>query len=127
MKLPAGLIRLLGVGLLIFAAGVLASCEYLPFGYTPIKDIVANPTAYEGKEVKVRGRVLEVTKIPFVEPKFYTLAADGYQLPVLTEHTTPAVDAEVVVIGRVENIAIIGNQSIGMHIRESKRLDKPLL
>lgn len=110
---------------MIFALSVLASCEYLPFGYTPIKDIVANPTAYEGKEVKVRGRVQDVTKIPFVEPKFYTLAADGYQLPVLTEHTTPAVNAEVVVIGRVENIAIIGNQSIGMHVREIKRLDKP--
>jgi hypothetical protein len=126
MKLPKGLVRICGLGLLILAAALFAGCEYSPFGYTPIKEIVANPTVYEGKEVKVKGRVQEVTKIPFIEPKFYTLVADGYSLPVLTDQAIPAVDTEVVVIGRLENIAIIGSQSIGMHIREIKRVDKPI-
>jgi len=118
--------RVVLLALTALLLGNLAGCEYLPFGYTPIGDIVANPAAYEGREVKVKGRVQDVTKVPFMETKFYTLAADGYQIPVLTDRTLPMVDSEVVVIGEVENIAIINNQSIGLHIREIKRVDKPL-
>ena len=112
--------------MVVVLLGWLAGCEYLPGGYTPIADIIANPAAYEGKQVKVKGRVQDVTKVPLMETKFYTLAANGYQIPVLTDRTLPTVNSEVVVIGEVENIAIINNQSIGMHIREIKRLDKPL-
>lgn len=118
------------IGMLLVVASMVvlcavAGCEYLPFGYTPVKDIINNPSAYDGKEVKVRGKVLEVTKIPFVESKFYNLAADGYEIPVMTDHSTPPANTEVVVIGKVENIAIINNQSIGLHIEETKRIDRP--
>ena len=31
-----------------------AGCDYLPFGYTEIGDVVRNPALYEGKEIKIR-------------------------------------------------------------------------
>jgi hypothetical protein len=108
---------------LLFLFLTSAACEYLPFGFTPIKDIVNNPAQYENREVKVKGVVSQVTKLPFLEIKLYILTEDNYQIPVLTRGTLPPAESRVVVTGVVENVAIVGNESVGLHLRETKRLD----
>lgn len=105
----------------------LAGCAYVPFGYTPIKDIVENPAHYANKEVKVKGDVSDVTKLPFLDTAFYTLTQDNYQIVVTTQGTAPATNSRVVVVGTVENVAIIGDESIGLHLREIKRVDSQFL
>src|SRR5258706_15252906 len=63
----------------------LAACDYLPLGYTPIKDIVTAPANFEGKEVKLKGRVTDITKLPILELKSFRLQDDTGQITVTTE------------------------------------------
>lgn len=108
--------------LLIFLAGVLlAGCDYLPI-YTSIKEVVTTPANYEGKEVRIRGTVKNVTKIPIVDFKMFILEDDSGQINVITNEALPAVNDKVAVKGIVETTALIGGQSIGLRVKESKRL-----
>ncbi|MDR3570434.1 MAG: hypothetical protein P4L43_20615 [Syntrophobacteraceae bacterium] len=103
-----------------------AGCQYLPFGLTSIKDIVNNPSAYDGREVKVRGTVSEITKLPLIDMKLYVLSEGGSKIVVVTSGTTPSANSKVIVMGRAENVAILNDESVGLHIRELKRIDNPL-
>lgn len=113
--------------LLVVSALALSACAYVPFGFTPIKDIVNHPTQYENKQVKVQGTVSEVTKLPFLNTAFYTLTEDHAQITVTAKTTAPATNTHVIVVGIVESVAIVGDQSIGLHIREIKRVDGSFL
>lgn len=111
--------RRLAIALLAFA---LAACDALGLGYTPIKEIVAAPARFEGAEVKVKGVVASVTKVPFVETKAFTLRDDGAELLVTTEGAAPVVGEKVSVRGKVENTAIVGGRSLGLRLVERERL-----
>ena len=106
----------------IAAAMLLAGCDYLPFGYTPIKDIVAAPANFEGKEVKLKGKVKDISRLPIVELKSFVLQDDTGEISVHTQGDLPAVDDKMVLRGTVTSPAIIGGQALGLHVRETKRL-----
>ena len=108
------------VALLVVAT--LAGCDYLPFGYTPIKDIVAAPANFEGKEVRLKGRVKDITKVPIVELKSFVLQDETGEISVSTQGTLPAVNDSVMVKGIVKSAVIVGGQSLGLHVSETKRL-----
>lgn len=112
--------RIVFTGLL--AALALAGCDYLPFGYTPIKDIVAAPANFEGKEVKLKGRVRDVIKLPIVDLKAYTLQDEGGEITVTTHGALPAANAEVALKGTVKSAVIIGGHSLGLRVEETRRL-----
>jgi hypothetical protein len=99
----------------------LAGCDYLPFGYTPAKEIAANPAAFEGREVKLKGTVVDVMKLP-VLGQGYLLEQDGAQVFVATQGELPAMKAEVALKGTVRSAAIIGGKALGTRVDESKRL-----
>jgi hypothetical protein len=109
------------VVLLCFAA--LTGCDYLPFGYVPVKDIVSNPAQYEGQKIKVKGVVSDVTKISLLGIRWYTLNDKGSQIMVVAKETLPVANKQVIVIGAVENFMLIGNESLGLHLSEIKRID----
>lgn len=100
---------------------LLSGCDYLPFGQTPVKDIVAAPTQFEGKEVRIRGKVKDVTKIPLIDLDMYVVDDGSGELTVISHGTLPAVNDIVNVRGVVESAAILGGQSIGLRIKETKR------
>jgi hypothetical protein len=108
---------------LLLCFSSLAGCNYLPTGTVPIKDVLANPTKYDGKEVKVKGEVSDVTRIPLVGVKFYILNDEGQQILVVPKESIPESRSKVTVIGVVRNLAIIGGESVGPHLEEVKRLD----
>lgn len=99
----------------------LTGCDYLPFGYTPIKEILAAPANFEGKEVKVRGRVKDAMQLPIIGRAF-TVQGDGGEIVVMTQGALPAVNTEVTLRGIVRSAAIIGGQSLGLRVEELKRL-----
>lgn len=101
-------------------------CDYLPVGTVSLEDIFSNPTKYDGKEVKVRGVVSDVTKIPLVGIKFYVLSDAGRQILVVARDTLPESKSKVTVVGVFRNLAIIGGESVGPHIEETRRLDYAL-
>ena len=96
-------------------------CDYFPFGYTDIKDIVQKPAYYEGKEIKVKGTVSNVFKIPFVEIKFYTVKDAGGELTVITDGPLPGTNQDIKIRAVVDSTAIIGGESIGLKLKEIKR------
>lgn len=104
----------------LLAAVLLAGCDYLPFGYTPVKEILAAPANFEGKEVKLKGRVADVTKLFGL--KAYTLQDDTERITVVTEGDLPAANESVALKGTVNSAAIIGGQSLGLRVEETKRL-----
>src|SRR5512135_2142284 len=107
--------------LLTMLALSLGGCNYLPVGTTPIKDIVAAPASFEGKDVKLRGTVKDVTKVPLLDIRQYTLDDGGGEITVVTAGDLPAEKANVLVKGKVESTAIIAGQSLGLHVKETER------
>jgi hypothetical protein len=109
--------------ILVLCTSLFSGCDYLPTGRVTIKDIISNPSQYDGKEVKVKGVVSDVTKIPLVGVKFYVLNDQNAQIFVVPKESVPASKSTVTVIGVVKNVAIIGGESIGPHIEEVRRVE----
>jgi len=103
---------------ILAASLVLGGCDYLPVGTTPIKDIVAAPASFEGKEVKLRGTVKSVTKVPLLNIRQYTLDDGSSEIVVVTSGDLPAEKSKLLVKGQVESTAIIAGQPLGLHIQE---------
>jgi hypothetical protein len=106
----------------LFLLLLLAGCDYLPCGFTPIGEIVRNPGSLEGKTIKVKGEVTEVTKIPLLEWKSYTLRDDSGEILVLTEETLPALHKKTAIKVQVQTMAIINEQSFGLRLIEVEKL-----
>ena len=98
-----------------------AGCDYLPFGYTPVKEVAANPASFDGKEVKLKGKVVDVVRLP-VLGQAYSLEEDGAQLFVVTRGELPTVKSEVALKGTVRSTVIIGGNALGTRVEETKRL-----
>ena len=101
---------------------MLAGCDYLPFGYTSIREITAAPASFEGKEVKLKGEVKALTKVPLLDLKSFVLQDGTGEIAVTTKGALPAANSKVVLTGTVASAAIIGGQSLGLHVSETRRL-----
>jgi len=110
-------------GLLLAGALLgLGACDYLPAGFTPIADILGQPAAFEGREVKVSGKVVDVNKIPFLNIELYTLRDESGEIVVTRPAELPRVGEALAVRGRVESLAILGGEGFGTALRETGRL-----
>lgn len=105
------------VGSLLFVLA-LAGCDY--FGYTPIKDIAAVPGQFEGKEVKIKGKVSSPVQVFSV--RMFTLKDDTGEITVSTSGALPAPGTEVVLKGTVKRAVVIGGKSLGLRVEETQRL-----
>lgn len=100
---------------------LITGCDALPFGDTPIREITAAPAQFEGKEVKLKGKVTAVTKLPLVDLKAYTLRDATGEITVSTQGALPAVNATVGLRGTVKSAMIVGGQSLGLRVEEIRR------
>jgi hypothetical protein len=113
--------RVLALGALLTVL-LLPSCTQFGIGFTKIGDLLANPQKYSAQEVRVRGRVTNVLKLPFVATKIYSIRDDSGEINVRTDREAPIVGAtEVRVKGVLDSVATIGLQNIGLHLREIER------
>ena len=106
---------------LALAMVLVAGCGHLGIGVTPVADIKRNPTAYEGREVVIKGTVREVTKLPIVELKTYVIADSTGEMTVTTKAAPPAKGERLIVRGEVSSAAIVGGHSFGLHLGERER------
>ena len=106
----------------LIAIGCLPGCDYLPFGYTKIGEIVAKAAQFEGREVKIRGKVMDTSKIPLLNIKSYSLQDDTGTIIVITSGPLPAMGQEIGIRGFAENMLIVGGQSFGLTFKETTRL-----
>lgn len=116
--------KFLRLGLFLGLAA-LAGCASLPFGYTQIREITAAPASFVGKEIKIRGKVKSLTRIPLLEIGMFTLDDGTGEILVIPAGTVPAEQEVVTISGKVESLAIIGGRSIGLHFKETGRMPGP--
>lgn len=109
------------LGAVLAGVLLLSGCDYLPFGQTPLKEIVAAPVQFEGKEVRIRGKVKDVTRIPLINLSMYIVDDGSGEITVMAQDKLPAMGDTVNVRGVVESAAILGGQSLGLRIKETKR------
>lgn len=96
-------------------------CDRFPIRAVNINDIQSNPTKYETKEIIICGKVTNVVKIPFVGIRMYMVNDGSGELPVIAGATLPGLNENVTVTGIVDSTMIIGDQTIGLKLREIKR------
>lgn len=106
--------------LIFLVAAVLAGCD-AGAGVMPIGEITQNASTLEGREVKLRGTASQLVKLPFADTKGYKLKDATGEIVIWTSGTMPGEGEEVVVRGRVENIAIVSGQSLGLTLKEIER------
>ncbi len=106
---------------LILVLLALAGCDRLPFGYTPVADIIRAPGSYENKQVTVHGEVTDVVKLPFPDVHYYSLRDGDAEIIVFVGESVPGIGDRVSVAGTVNSPAIIGGVGLGLHMTEQRR------
>jgi hypothetical protein len=100
---------------------LLLGCAKLGIGFTKIGDLIAAPQKFAQKEVSIKGKVTNVLKIPFVSTKIYTVQDNSGEINVRTFGEVPLIGSAVKVKGAVDSVALIGEQTTGLHLREIER------
>lgn len=110
----------------LLLGAALAACTALGIGVTPIGDIVANPSRFDNAEVRVKGRVTNINKVPLLGLKLYTLRDDTGEITVVAAgDTLPALDSRVAIRARVETAAIVQGEALGLRLTEVERSTPP--
>ena len=74
-----------------------------------------------GRKVRVKGDVTSALKIPIVATKLYALRDETGEITVVTSGSVPGIGARVRVEGVLENVAVVGTATVGLHISETRR------
>ena len=104
----------------LVCALALAGCDYLPFGYTPVKDITQAPGRFEGSEVKIKGHAASATSL--LGLRAFALRDDTGEILVMTEGELPASGDSVALKGIVKSAMIVGGAPVGLRVEETERL-----
>ena len=84
-----------------------------------IADLQHNPGRYQDRSVRIDGVVTSSWGVPLVPFKLYKVDDGTGEVTVISQGArTPTRGAHVHVRGRVNELAVVGGQSIGLHIRE---------
>jgi len=84
-----------------------------------VAELQYNPGRYHHRTVAVEGVVTSSWGIPLVPFQMYRVDDGTGEVTVLSQHgRTPARGARVRVRGKVEQVAVLGGRSLGLHLRE---------
>ena len=90
-------------------------------GERSIAQLQSNPGRYVDRNVTVEGVVTSAWGIPMVPFKAYRVSDGSGEMLVLSDNTRlPSKGARVRVSGEVEEFAMFGGRSIGLHLREKR-------
>ena len=104
---------------------VLSACgpgQTPPVIFHKISDVKDKPTDWEGRSVRLRGRVSGLLSVPFTTIKAYELTDDSGAIYVVAESNLPSTGEQVAILGKVKNMVIVGNASMGLVVLEGRRL-----
>lgn len=112
MKAPRLAIALLG-------AFLITGCAARGVKIAELKD---QPTKYDDKSVKVTGVVTSSWGLPLVPFQLYKVDDGTGEITVMSRYgRTPAKGTRVQVKGKVNEFAVFGGRSVGLHIQEEDR------
>jgi len=105
------------MGLVIAASALGGACASM--GSRSISEVQTNPGKFADKTVTVEGVVTTSWGIPLVPFKVYRVSdGSGEMLVISDNNRIPGKNARVRVRGEVEEFALIGGRSFGLHLRE---------
>jgi hypothetical protein len=85
-----------------------------------VAELKYNPGRYENKTVSIDGVVTSSWGVPLVPLKFYRVDDGTGEVTVISQSgRVPTRGAHVRVKGKVDDVATLGGQSIGLHIRQT--------
>ena len=106
----------------IAVAGLLSGCA-LTTRRPSIAELKYNPGRYQDKTVAIDGVVTSAWGVPLVPFKMYKVSDGTGEVTVVSQNgRVPSKGAHVRVKGRVEDVATLGGQALGLHLQE-KDLD----
>jgi hypothetical protein len=86
-----------------------------------IADLSNNPGRYYDKTVTVEGTVTSSWGVPMMALQVYRISDGTGELTVLSQRNrVPGRGARVRVTGEVDEVAMLGGRSIGLHIKERR-------
>ena len=88
---------------------------------TAISEIHESPINFDGKEVRLKGIPKDGTRIPLVKLKAYVLKDESGEITIFTTADLPKMDEEITIRARVESLAIIMGEAVGMTVVELER------
>lgn len=101
------------------ALSLIAGGCALAVRHPSVAELQYNPARYYDRTVAVEGVVTTSWGIPLVPFQMYKLDDGTGEVAVLARRGyTPPRGAKVRVRGRVEQLAVLGGRSVGLHIRE---------
>jgi hypothetical protein len=104
------------LGAILVAAALVGGCALRS---PSIADLKYNPGRYHDKTVTVDGVVTSSWGIPLVPFKVYRIEDGTGELTIVSQgQRTPTRGARVRVRGKVDEFAVFGGQSLGLHLRE---------
>lgn len=111
------MIKVLSVALL--SAVLLTGCAARGVQIAELKD---QPDKYDDKTVSVTGVVTNSWGIPLVPYQLYSIDDGSGEITVLSRSgRAPAKGARVEVKGRINEFAVFGGRSVGLHLQERDR------
>ena len=103
----------------IFTMFLVAGCAARGVRIAELKD---QPTKYNDRSVSVTGVVTNSWGIPLVPFQLYSVDDGSGEITVLSQSgRAPAKGTRVEVKGKVNEVAVFGGRSVGLHIREENR------
>jgi hypothetical protein len=109
--------RTVGVSLaLALAASGCALAVHRP----SVAELKFNPGRYQDRRVSIDGVVTSSWGVPLVPLRFYKVDDGTGEVTVVAQDgRMPARGSRVRVDGKVEDVAALGGQSVGLHIRQT--------
>lgn len=84
-----------------------------------VADLRENPGRYQNHTVSIEGVVTTAFSVPMMPFKMYRVDDGTGEVTVLSQNTrTPTRGARVRVKGKVDDLAVVSGQAVGLHIRE---------
>jgi len=105
------------LGLMVAAAAMSGACASM--GSRSISEVQANPGKFHDKTVTVEGVVTTSFGIPLVPCKVFRVSDGSSEMLVISDNDRiPGKNARVRVRGEVQEFALLGGRSFGLHLRE---------
>ena len=105
------------LGLMVAAAAMSGACASM--GSRSISEVQTNPGKFHDKTVTVEGVVTTSFGIPLVPFKVFRVSDGSAEMLVISDgDRIPGKNARVRVRGEVQEFALLGGRSFGLHLRE---------
>ncbi len=108
-----------GLVVALLGAVLITGCAARGVKIAELKD---QPGKYDDKSVRITGVVTSSWGIPLVPFQLYKVDDGTGEITVLSKYgRTPARGQRVKVKGKINEVAVFGGRSIGLHIQEEDR------